>query len=257
MHKYRTQAAFMLVCALSACGSAPPQVNPSPQFDPATQAYWENPQWRAELFVVIQSVVHLPANASSSTTTGIHGTVRFLFDNGKIENPEIVSSTGDPELDKLMLQQAITAKVPKPIGLHTDQPHEFELPLDMPTLFEWFENNIYAAIDHTKAYTRDAILRGVTGSSTVDFDYLDGKALNIVIAKSSGIKELDQASFDAVSKAELPAAPPGYAGKTVPIEVIVCYCLNSSKSCPTGDNVVIVEGTRIKRVDTMEITVQP
>ena len=206
-----------------------------------------NPYWQAEMFEAVQCTVHLPDDTTSPATPDVHGTVKFLFANGKIEDPEIVASTGNPDLDKLMLQQVVTAKIPKPFGLHTGQPHAFELPLEMFTPYESFQYNVYAAIDRTKFYSRDAILKGDTGRTTVDFDYLDGKALNIVIAKSSGSKYLDQPSVDAVSRAVLPAAPPGYAGKTVPMEVIVCYCLNSSKSCPTGKNVIVVEGTRIVR----------
>jgi len=246
MRGHRIPAAFLLACALGACGSTPPQLDLPPRVNPGTQDYWENPQWRAELFVAVQSVVHLPANASSSSTTGIHGTVQFRFDNGAINDPAIVASTGDPYLDKLMLQQVVTTKIPKPIGLHSDQPHEFELALDMPTYFEWFENNVYAAIDSKKLFPRDALVMRHTGSTAVDFDYLDGKTLNIVIAKSSGHVELDKTSINTVSKAELPAAPPGNAGKTIPIEVIICYDIDNSIKCPTGSNVIDVEAVRIR-----------
>jgi len=253
MRGYRYLIACLLACALSACGSAPPQVIPPPHINPATQAYWENPLWQAEMFNAVQSKVHIPANLNTPGTHGTHGTVRFQFDDGIIKNPVIVASTGDPDLDKLMLQQVASAQVPKPTGPHADEPHEFELPLNMPTPFEWFENNVYAAIDHKKLYPRDPILKGKTGSTTVDFDYLDAKASHIVIVKSSGNKELDQASVGAVSNAELPAAPPGYAGKTLHMVVIVCYCINSTKSCPTGKNVLVVEATRTVRVETTVI----
>jgi len=252
MRGYRIQAAFILVCALSACGSAPRRTAPPLylNFNPATQAYWTNPYWQADLFAAVQSAAHLPANTTSPATPGIHGAVRFTYDNGAIKDPEIVTSTGDPDLDKLLLQQVVSAKAPKPLGQHTDQPHDFELPLDMPTYFEWFENNIYAAIDRKKGYSKDAILKNIMGITAVDFDYLDGKALNIVIAKSSGNKELDQISVGTVSNAELPAAPTGYTGKTLPLQVIFCYDVNLAKKCPTGKNIMDVEGTRIRRVET-------
>lgn len=245
MRGYRYLAVLILACALSACGSAPPQANKPPLF--SDQAYWMNPFWQAELFSAVQCVARLPSNAASPATPGIHGTIKFLFDNGAVKDPVIVESTGNPQLDKLLLQQVVTAKVPKPYGLHTDQPHEFELPLEMFTPYKSFEYNVYAAIDRTKFYGRDAIIKGDTGSTTVDFDYLDGKALNIAIAKSSGSRYLDQPSVDTVSKALLPAAPPGYAGKTLHMVVIFCYDINYAKKCPTGKNVIDVEGTRIMR----------
>ena len=245
MREYRNLAVLVLACALSACGTTPPQVNKPPLF--SDQAYWTNPFWQAELFSAVQSVVHLPANAASPAKPGIHGTVKFLFANGQIEDPEIVASTGNPDLDKLMLQQVTSAKVPKPTGLHTDQPHEFELPLDMPTLFEWFENNVYAAIDRKKLYPRDAIMYEHTGNTAVDFDYLDAKALNIVIAKSSGNKQLDQASLGAVSRAVMPPPSPDYAGKTLHMVAIFCYDINNAEKCPASNNVIDVYGTRILR----------
>ncbi len=246
MREYRNLAVLVLACALSACGTTPPQANKLPLF--LDQAYWTNPFWQAELFSAVQSVVHLPANAASPAKPGVHGTVKFLFANGKIEDPEIVASTGNPDLDKLLLQQVVTAKAPEPIGLHTDQPHEFGLTLEMFTPFESFEHNVYAAINRMKVYGRDPLLYDETGNTTVDFDYRDAKAQNIVIAKSSRHKELDKSSVGAVSRAVMPPAPPGYAGKTLHMQVIFCYDINDAIKCPTGKNVIDVEGTLMWKV---------
>ena len=196
--------------------------------------------------------MHLPDNED---TPGIHGTVRFLFDNRVIKNPVIVASTGEPGLDKLLLQQVLTAKAPKPLGQHIDQPHEFELQLEMFTPYESFEYNVYVAIDNTAEYTRDPLLRGETGIAAVAFDYLDGKALNIVIAKSSGHRDLDQLSVEAISSAVMPAPPPGYARKTVHLQAVVCYFIVSSFSepsnCPPGKKVIDVTGARIRRTEVV------
>ncbi|MGA9853258.1 MAG: hypothetical protein WBR15_10040 [Gammaproteobacteria bacterium] len=254
MHGYQFQAVFILTCALSACGSRPPRGTPPPNLY-ATTSYWMNPYWQAEMLTAMQSVVRLPANASSSATPRIYGTLKFLFDNGAIKDPVIVTSTGDPALDKLLLQQVVTAKVPKPFGAHTDQAHEFELRLEMFTPYETFEYDLNAAIDSKKGYTRDAILKGNMGITTVDFDYLDGKALNIAVAKSSGHKDLDQISIDTISGAILPPPPPGYAGKTVHMQLIFCYDIvtsfNQPGKCPVGGNIISVEGARIKRTSVV------
>ncbi|MHB8425950.1 MAG: energy transducer TonB [Gammaproteobacteria bacterium] len=230
---------------MSACGTAPSQVTPPHFFNLATTPYWMNPTWQAEMFAAVQCVARLPSNAASPAKHGIHATVRFTFDSGAIKDPVIVTSTGNPDLNKLLLQQVVTAKVPKPYGLHTDQPHEFELPLEMFTPYESFQYNVYAAIDRKREYPRDPILQDIMGITTVDFDYLDAKASHIVIIKSSGNKQLDKSSVNAVSKAELPAAPPAYADKTLHMQAIFCYNLNFAQKCPTGNNVIDVEGTRI------------
>lgn len=247
MRRYLCQAAFILACALSACSSTPSQSNVPRSIYLGTQAYWLNPYWQAELLKTVQSVVHLPDSTTNPAMSAVQGTVKFLYDNGAIKNPTIVTSTGNSELDKLLLQQVITAKAPKPFGPHTDQPHEFELPLEMFTPFESFEYNLYAAINQKPEYPRDALLRDKTGIATVAFDYLDGKAGNIVVVSTSGHNDLDQASLNMVSNAILPAPPTGYAGRTLRMRAIFCFDINFTKKCPTGTNVIDVEGTRIKR----------
>ncbi|HKT31547.1 MAG TPA: TonB family protein [Gammaproteobacteria bacterium] len=247
MRWYLYQAAFILACALSACSSAPRQGNVPRFVYPGTQAYWLNPYWQAELFQAVQCVAYLPDNETNRTASGIQGTVRFTYDKGVITNPAIFKSTGNPDLDKLLLQQVVTAKVPKPFGLNTDQPHEFELLIEMFTPYESFRCNVYAAIKQKPEYPRDAFLRGKTGIATVAFDYLDGKVSNLVVVSTSGHNDLDQASLNTVSNAVLPAPPAGYAGKTLQMQAIFCYDINFTKKCPIGANVIDVEGTRIKR----------
>lgn len=242
-------AALLLFCTLSACSTAPSRSTPPRLFYPAATSYWANPFWQAEMFTAVQSVVHLPAIAGTVPTPGIHGTVRFLYDHGAIKNPVIVESTGNPDLDKLLLQQVVTAKIPKPFGRDTDQPHEFALPLKMLTPYESFEYNVYAAIKLKITYGRNALIYGETGIVTVNFDYLDAKVQNIVIAKSSDHGELDKSSIATVSNAVMPPPPPGYAGKTVPMEAIFCYDINFARKCPAGKNIIEVDGTRIKRTE--------
>ncbi|MFI4968005.1 MAG: energy transducer TonB [Gammaproteobacteria bacterium] len=159
---------------------------------------------------------------------------------------EIVSGTGDAGLDQLVLQQLGSMKVPKLYGKNIDEPHHFELELDVLTLSEWFQYNIYYAIDSHKVYPKNAIMEAATGSTTVDFDYLDGKAQNITLAKGTNGVGLDQASLRAVEGAQFPAPPPAYVGKTLHMEVIVCYSLNGSQNCPQGKNVILVQGIRIR-----------
>ena len=247
MREYRNLAVLVLVCVLSACGTAPPQSN-LPSFYPGNRPYWTNVAWQAQMFEAIQCMVHLPANTINPAKPDVHATVKFLFDHGAVKDPVIVASTGNPDLDKLLLQQVVTAKAPEPIGLHTDQPHEFGLTLEMFTPFESFEYNVYAAINRMKVYGRDPLLYDETGNTTVDFDYRDAKAQNIVIAKSSGHKELDKSSVGAVSRAVMPPAPPGYAGKTLHMVAIFCYDINDAIKCPTGKNVIDVEGTLMWKV---------
>ena len=208
------------------------------QARPDQTAYWNNARWQAELVYAIQSVVHAPANIPSTSTPGIHGIVQILYANGKIENPKIIKSTGNPDLDMLMVKQMAAAKPPKPIGPHASEPHVFQIPLDMPTAFESYEYSVYAAIGRHGFYPRGSLLRGFTGNTTIDFDDLNGKVSDIVINKSSGHSDLDKTAVKVVASATLPAVPPSFAGKTSHIEVIICYSINNSNVCPSGRNVI-------------------
>ena len=244
MRRYGYLLAATLACSLSACSSRPPSYNPLEQ-----QAYWNNPWWQKALFDAVQSVVHRPDDTGTASAADTPITVGFTLASGNIEDLEIVSSTGDSGLDQLVLQQVGSAKVPKPFGGHIDEPHHFELELDVLKFAEWFQYNIYYAIDSQRVYPKNSILEGTIGSTTLDFDYLDGKADNIVITKHSNDQNLDKASLRAVERAQFPAAPPGYVGRTLHMEVIVCYSINGSKNCPQGKNVVLVQATRFVRTE--------
>lgn len=254
MRRHSYPAAFVLACALSACASSPDSVqSPAPQrFNPATDPYWADPRWQAALLQSVQAVVHNPVDAADMSTPGLHGEVQFTLADGSIEYPDLAASTGDPNVDRLMLQQVVSAQPPKPTGPYAGQAHDFTLELDMPTPFESFQYSVYASIDYQKVYPKDPILAGATGNTTVDFDYLDGRANNISMTISSKNKELDKSSIGAVTKAVLPPAPQAYAGKSMHMEVIVCYTLMESSTdiknkCPTEKNVIVVLGTRIVR----------
>jgi len=151
MRTYLYIPTLLLACVLGACGSVPSRETPPPPpqyrlFNPATQPYWSNPYWQLNLLQAVQSVVHLPPNAPTPAKPGIHATVQFTYDQGTIRDPLIVASTGSPDLDKLLLQQVMTAKIPKPDGLHANEPHAFKMPLQMFTVYESFQFNLYLAI---------------------------------------------------------------------------------------------------------------
>ncbi len=249
MRKLLLQAVLISACVLSACSSAPTAHGYNPDKDP----YWEDPKWQAALLNTVQSVVHAPADTPDLSAPGYHVTVQFSFHDGDIEGPQIVESTGHPDLDQLVLQQVVTAVVPKPTGFDAAEPHPFALELDVPTPLESFESGVFAAIDAWKVYPKDSIMHGSTGNTTVDFDYMDGKVRNVSVIRTSKDRDMDGASVSAVARAVMPSTPPAYAGKTLHMEVIVCYSLIQSQTevvnpCPAGRNVVQVTGTRIRRV---------
>lgn len=234
MRRYGYPLVFALACALSACASKPA--------DPNAHAYWANPFWQESLLSAVQSMVHQPDG--STPIVGVNGMVRFTVADGIIKDPAIVASTGYADLDKLLLQQVASAKPPKTWGPHAHEPHEFELLLNMLTPFDSFQYNVYRAISNYRLYPRDGIIAGATGITTVDFDYLDGKANNIAVTGSSKSRDLDKAAIGAVTKAVMPSAPPAYAGKSMHMEVVFCYTINNSPGCPAGKNIIDVRAAR-------------
>ena len=244
MGAYRHQAAFVLACALSACSSVP---GPTPGAKPNAAPYWSDLRFDAELLNAVQSAVHYPDDVIDESLQSIRGTVQFTIVDGKIQDPQIVESTGHSGLDELMLKQVASASIPKPTGPNADEPHAFSMQLSMPTAFESAE---YTAIDNWKIYPKEAIIGGSQGNVIVGFDYLDGKASNIAIAKFSRDRSLDAASLSAVSKASFPLPPPGYAGKTLHLEVDICYSINNTPVCPTTGRVIHVTATRVVKHST-------
>ena len=221
-------------------------------FDPAKDPYWEDPRWDKTLLDAAQSAVHNPVDPADTSTPGLHAVVKFTYQDGTAEYPEIVQSTGDTDRDELLLHQLASAQLPQTSGVDTDKPHVFVLDLNMPTPFESFQTTIYNAIDNQKVYPKDAVIEGAQGITTVGFDYADGKATDIAMTKSSNDKDLDDASVGAVTKAVVPAPPAIYAGKTFHMELMFCYALYQSYTdknrCPESLNVILVTGIRIRRV---------
>jgi TonB family protein len=245
-----TLALLALATSLVACGSQPTVQDmdaPKAHFDPAKDPYWEDPRWARQLLDAVQSVVRDPVGPEDQSAPDLHGVVRFTYADGNIQYPEVIQSTGKPDMDELMLRQVASAKAPLAEGIGSDAPHVFVLDLDMPTPYESLEYSVFDAIDRARVYPKNAILSGATGTTVVGFDYLDGKASNITRTKSSGDKDLDKASLDAVTKAALPPAPSVYAGKTLHMESSFCYSLNGPGKCPVRKGSILVYGTRIRR----------
>lgn len=246
---------IVMACALAACATGGPNAKTYYEdgrfvrFDPDTDPYWENPPWTSDLLKAIQSAVQYPVDPADMNTHGPQATVKFTYAEGVIEYPDIVQSTGNSDMDKLMLRQIAAVKPPQATGPHADEPHEFIMALGMLTPYEAFQSSIYGAIDAQKVYSKDAVIGGYQGITVVDFDYLDGRASDIVMALSSKQKELDRTSLSAVTRAIMPPAPGPYAGKTVHVEAVFCYSLRQSADakdpCPSGRNVIEVTGTRI------------
>lgn len=75
-----------------------------------------------------------------------------------------------------------------------------------------FEAGMKRAIDSAKVYPKEPLIKGVTGTATVSFDYVGGVVSNIRVDHSSGDRRLDEAAMQAVQNATLPPKPAELAG---------------------------------------------
>lgn len=75
-----------------------------------------------------------------------------------------------------------------------------------------FEAGMKQAIDAAKDYPKESVLRGVTGTATVSFDYVGGIVSNVRVDQSSGDRRLDDAAMQAVQRAAMPPKPAELAG---------------------------------------------
>ena len=75
-----------------------------------------------------------------------------------------------------------------------------------------FEAGMKRAIDAAKVYPKLPLLKGITGTATISFDYVGGVVSNIRVDQSSGDRALDEAAMQAVQKAALPPKPAELVG---------------------------------------------
>lgn len=242
MNEWRTHVRFglsALAMGITACSSLQKPGN-------GNDVYWQNQQWDKQLFFAVQSGVHYPlddAGRPIGMPITAHGKVEFTYLDGKIVDPEIVESTGRPDLDAALLQQVSATQVPKASGPRAKEPHAFALALEMLGPMESFERAMYEAIDSQKRYPRESILSGAEGLNTVAFDYTDGKASDITVSKSSGDKNLDASSVQAVTIAQLPPSPIWLTTRPLRMKVSICYELENSSVCPRIQHIIEIVNT--------------
>jgi TonB family protein len=226
-------ALLALLGGLAACGSLP-----SSSQD--TTPYWQDQQWDQALFKAVQASIHYPPDAIDRGAGSVHGKVDFTYIDGRIEDPQLAESTGHPDLDAALIKQVAAANdLPKAKGTHATEPHAFELELDMRMPLEELEYTLQSAIHANMFYPKEAVMEGAQGTPSVNFQYLDGKASDVIIAKTSGDKFLDAAALRTVSTAKLPSPPPAFAGHPLNMQIAICYSLGSSGVCPKATEHVI------------------
>ncbi|HEY3858717.1 MAG TPA: TonB family protein, partial [Gammaproteobacteria bacterium] len=113
----------------------------------------------------------------------------------------------------------------------------------MPTPWDHFRKDMFAAIHASMFYPKEAISEGAQGQVVVAFDYFDGKASNFSVADSSGDRFLDAAALRAFERANLPGPLPQFGGRLMHFNMGICYSLGSSTICSTTRDVLEIVNT--------------
>src|SRR5579863_1675745 len=111
----------------------------SPASYPANSgdAYWQDKRWDSKLLDAMQSALHYPTDTAGQPVQPVpetaQVTIGFIYTDGKISDPQIIKSSGRPDLDTAFLSQVMTAQLPKASGNHAAEPHQFKQVLKMRT----------------------------------------------------------------------------------------------------------------------------
>jgi protein TonB len=122
---------------------------------------------------------------------------------------------------------------PKPLPVQPPPPPQVETPLapvappapPAPSDNELskFTAGLRAAVQSVAREPSSAMIANETGQPLVTFTYEDGHVTNVTLARSCGFPLLDQAALDAARNAPYPPPPPGFAGRTYNVTVVVVF----------------------------------
>ncbi|HET7923107.1 MAG TPA: TonB family protein [Gammaproteobacteria bacterium] len=140
----------------------------------------------------------------------------------KVPQPKIPPP---PDQQPLHEVPPIPSPIPIPNAVPPPPPQpplQAQPPVTKETLEARLQNELFNCINAAKAYPREAVISGTTGTVIVEFDYYNGDISNVGINKSSGARVLDTAGRHAVSRASCPPPPPALRDAkyhfTIPIQ---------------------------------------
>lgn len=198
----------------------------------ASQPYWENDRWAASMFQSVEAALNYPADADPQAQA-VGATVQFTYADGKLQDAEIMKSSGSQVVDAAILQQIVDARVPAPSGPQSDIPHRFQMDVHMTTPLDTYLAAMQRAISVVARYP----LGDGPGKAMVGYDYFGGKLNNVKVTQSSHSKRLDEAALDAIRRADLPQTPEALKAIT---HFEVGMCFGDSRFCGKTQTVIRV-----------------
>jgi protein TonB len=96
-----------------------------------------------------------------------------------------------------------------------------------------FSAALRAAVQSVAREPASSMIANQAGQPEVTFTYEDGHVTNVALARSCGFPLLDQAAVEAARDAPYPPPPPGFAGRTYNLTVVVIF--QGGQSSVDGD----------------------
>lgn len=197
----RILAILMIAGLLASCAST-------------SVSYWDNPQWVNALGKVVHSGIQYPKDAAQEDFPSGTAIIEFTYDNGKLQAPHILKSTGSKALDAAIIDQIPVITLPKAQGLNTKTPHNFEMEVSLYAANSAFSRAINRAISKNMlhfhfpaaAESRDMKL-GAVGWVVINFKYRNGKIFDTKIAQSNGNALLNSIILQVLQTASMPPTP--------------------------------------------------
>lgn len=96
-----------------------------------------------------------------------------------------------------------------------------------------FSAALRAAVQSVAREPASSMIANQAGQPEVTFTYQDGHVTDVALARSCGFPLLDQAAVEAARDAPYPPPPPGFAGRTYNLTVVVIF--QGGQSSVDGD----------------------
>lgn len=196
--------------------------------------YWNNTKWVDSLGSTVQTDLKFIPHVRGAETASGTAVIKFIYDNGRLIEPGILSSTGFPLIDQAILAQVPSIRPPLAQGLDTNIPHGFALRVTVYTghmafadpAEEIFVRAIHKSLRDQIRYPSAAVRDHTYGTVVINFKYHQNTIVDAQIASSSGSKELDDAVLNELLHAKLPPAPIQFASDTFKFSAPFVFSIN-------------------------------
>ncbi|MGH8279921.1 MAG: TonB family protein [Gammaproteobacteria bacterium] len=241
--------ALVIACLLTACTS------PGVQPNATAHAYWQDPAWINTLAKDINAKLVYPFDKFHADFPSGHALVAFSYDRGRLDQVQIIQSTGNAILDASIAKQISGMQPPPAAGDDLDMAHRFELPVSLSMMQSPFFLAMHAALMRQVYYPLLAVHNDEQGMVVIHFQYRNGKILNPTVIKSIGARIFEAAALDQIRRAKMPPPPPWAHDRTFSLRVPYCYNLRGYV-CPAMRFVVRYAGTNATPVPAPPLCAQ-